>query len=74
MLVSITGLWALLRPQQSSPRTVLSLTLIMVAGGLAIGFWAFRGEFDLGWCLPKLYLLLFPIPALWQLITKKQST
>ena len=74
MLASITGLWALLRPHQSDTLKTMSLTLTMVAGGMAIGFWGFRGEFDLSWWLPNLYLLLFPIPTLWQLITQKQST
>lgn len=44
----------------------ISLTLTAVAGGMAIGYWAFLGDFEISWWLPNLFLLFFP---LWPLTT-----
>jgi hypothetical protein len=40
---------------------IVSLTLTMCAGGMAIAFWALTGDFDWGWWLPNLVLLLWPL-------------
>ena len=40
---------------------IVSLTLTMCAGGMAIGFWALTGDFDPAWWLPNLVLLLGPM-------------
>ncbi len=40
---------------------LVSLVLTMCAGGMAIGFWAISGDFDWGWWLPNLILLLGPL-------------
>ena len=44
----------------------ISLTLTAVAGGMAIGYWTFLGDFEISWWLPNLFLLFFP---LWPLTT-----
>ena len=46
---------------------IISLVLTMCAGGMAVGFWALLGSFDLSWWVPNLILLLAPLiwlPAL----------
>ena len=46
---------------------IMSLVLTMCAGGMAVGFWALLGSFDLSWWIPNLILLLAPLiwlPAL----------
>jgi hypothetical protein len=40
---------------------IVSLTLTMCAGGMAIGFWALTGDFDPAWWIPNLVLLLGPL-------------
>lgn len=42
------------------PLALISLLLTMVAGGMAVGYWALLGEFDPSWFLPNLALLLWP--------------
>lgn len=36
----------------------VSCTLTMVAGGMAIGFWAFQGFFNVGWWIPNIILFV----------------
>jgi len=50
------GLWR--------PLALISLVLTMVAGGMAVGYWALLGEFDPAWFLPNLVLLLWPLSFL----------
>ena len=50
------GLWR--------PLALISLVLTMVAGGMAVGYWALLGEFDPSWFLPNLALLLWPLAFL----------
>lgn len=38
-----------------------SLALTFCAGLMAIAFWAISGDFDLGWWLPNLFLMLWPL-------------
>jgi hypothetical protein len=71
LLVSATGLGSLWLHRRGDPRwaslALLSLSLTLCSGLQAIAFWALRGDFDLAWWLPNLYLLLYPlafIPAL----------
>ncbi len=47
------GLWR--------PLALMSLTCTMIAGGMAVGYWALLGEFDPAWFLPNLALLLWPL-------------
>jgi hypothetical protein len=48
----------------------ISLVLTSVAGGMAIGYWAFLGYFELSWWLPNLVLLLFPVWPLTSFVKK----
>ncbi len=47
---------------------IVSLTLTMCAGGMAIGFWTLTGDFDPGWWIPNLILLLGPLVWLPRLV------
>lgn len=40
---------------------IVSLALTMCAGGMAIGFWTLTRDFDPGWWVPNLILLLGPL-------------
>ncbi len=51
-----TGAWR--------PWALLSLAFTSASGLQAIAFWAIRGDFDLAWWLPNLFLLLYPVAAL----------
>jgi hypothetical protein len=46
------------------PLALISLILTMVAGGMAVSYWALLGEFDPAWFLPNLALLLWPLAFL----------
>jgi hypothetical protein len=63
-----TGLVSLIlvrrQAARSNPLMLISLTLTGAAGLLALNFWTLRGEFDLAWWAPNLWLLIFPIVAL----------
>lgn len=71
LAASFTGLAAVRAVRRSAPtasaRLATSLTLTATAGGMAVAFWAQRGQFDLTWWIPNLALLLFPLPMLVQL-------
>ena len=47
---------------------IVSLSLTMCAGGMALAFWTLRHDFDLGWWLPNLVLLLGPLVWLPKLV------
>ena len=40
---------------------LVSLTLTSCSGLMAVCFWTFRGDFDPGWWLPNLFLLIYPL-------------
>ncbi|MGL4608925.1 MAG: DUF5360 family protein [Trueperaceae bacterium] len=65
LLISETGLTAvyLHRKKNSSwlPLALMSLVLTVSSGLNAIAFWVIRGDFDLAWWLPNLYLMLYPL-------------
>lgn len=65
LLASLSGLFALhlLRQGDERARLVLpiSLSLTFAAGLLALVFWGLRGDFEVGWWLPNLYLTLWPL-------------
>jgi hypothetical protein len=50
------------------PYALISLILTMVAGGMAVGYWAILGEFSPSWFLPNLALLIWPLFFLPRLI------
>lgn len=65
---SLTGLAAVraLRRGRSAASALLALSLALTAtaGGMAVAYFAQRGQFDPAWMLPNLALLLFPLPLL----------
>jgi hypothetical protein len=75
---SVTGLAAVRAVRRRSPAApallTLSLALTATAGGMALAYFAHRGEFDPAWMLPNLALLAFPVPLLSRLATTGQLT
>lgn len=68
-LVAIgTGLASLYLARRSNASAnalmIVSLALTGAAGLMALNFWVLRGEFDLAWWLPNLWLMFFPLVAL----------
>lgn len=51
------------------PLALISLVLTMVAGGMAVGYWALLGEFNLVWFIPNLILLIWPLFFVGRIIT-----
>ncbi len=43
------------------PLALLSLAFTMVAGGMAVSYWALLGEFEPGWFLPNSALVVWPL-------------
>lgn len=72
LVVSVTGLssLALRRACPHAARALLSLSLLAtsISGLQAIAFWATRGDFDLAWWLPNLFLLAWPLPFLARIV------
>lgn len=64
LAVSATGLLALhfhaKGDRRYRPLTLISLCLTTASGFQAISFWAARCEFNAGWWVPNLFLLLYP--------------
>jgi hypothetical protein len=48
---------------------LISLVLTFCSGLLAISFWVLQKDFDLLWWAPNLFLLVFPLPFIWKLMT-----
>ena len=63
---SVTGLFAARFARRDDPRfrplALVSLTLTVVAGLMAVSYWVLLGEIDLAWFLPNLALVLWPLP------------
>lgn len=67
-LTGLAGAHALRRGSVTAiPRIGVSLALTATAGGLAVVYFAQRGQFDPAWLIPNLALLLFPLPLLLRL-------
>lgn len=62
---SITGLLAVRAARRGDPiwrpLAIVSLTITVIAGTMAIGYWALLGEFDPSWFLPNLALAVWPL-------------
>ncbi|MEM7020597.1 MAG: DUF5360 family protein [Pseudomonadota bacterium] len=43
------------------PLAIISLTLTMTAGGMAVSYWAILWEFDPAWFLPNFGLVIWPL-------------
>jgi hypothetical protein len=65
MLISLSGLSSIRLFKNKSKEWVLfalgSLFLTMCSGLMAISFWVYHHDFDLGWWIPNLFLLVYPI-------------
>ncbi len=65
IVFSIVGLAAVRTHRRGLPQwrplALVSLVLTMTAGGMAVSYWTILGEFDPGWFLPNLLLLLWPV-------------
>jgi hypothetical protein len=63
---SLTGLAAVRAARRNNgawrPLALISLILTMVAGGMAVGYWALLGEFDPFWIGANALLLVWPAP------------
>jgi hypothetical protein len=71
ILLSLTGLKALQLEKQNNDTwriwAVVSLSLTVCAGLMAISYWVLVKDFDLAWWLPNLFLMLWPIPFILKL-------
>ena len=68
---ALTGLASVRAARAGRPwrgLATVSLTLTMCAGGMALAFWTLTGDFDPGWWLPNLVLLLGPLVWLPRLV------
>ena len=65
LLVSATGLGALWCHAREravwQPLAFASLSLTFCSGLQAIAFWSLRGDFDLVWWAPNLFLMVYPL-------------
>ena len=43
------------------PLAIVSLTLTMAAGGMAVNYWTILGEFEPAWYGPNLALVIWPL-------------
>ncbi len=65
LAISLSGLSALWAFRQKlelwKSLALISLVLTFTSGLNAIAFWVIRGDFDLTWWIPNLYLMLYPL-------------
>ncbi|MEM7002191.1 MAG: DUF5360 family protein [Pseudomonadota bacterium] len=77
VVFSLVGLYSIRAWRRGAPSwrplALISLTLTMTAGGMAVSYWALLGEFDPAWFLPNLALLIWPLFFLRGLINPPQS-
>lgn len=66
LAISGTGLGALWLVRRGDarglPLALVSLAFTVCSGLMAVAFWTLRGDFELAWWLPNLFLLLYPLP------------
>ena len=72
---SVLGLWSLWQWKRAKITwrlfALLSLALTSCAGLMAISFWALRGDYDVLWWLPNLFLFIWPIPFIAKFISNR---
>ena len=77
ILFSITGLAALRMETANHPNwkimTTVSLTLTFCAGLMAIAYWIIVQDFDPTWWVPNLFLMIWPLPYLYQLTRSPEA-
>jgi hypothetical protein len=65
LLTSITGLVSLVMYSKQNYLwfyfAFISLVLTSASGTMAIGYWIINREFELGWWLPNLFLIIYPL-------------
>ena len=65
LMFSVVGLAAVNASRLGNPiwrpLAIISLTLTMAAGGMAVSYWALLGEFDPVWFIPNLALVVWPL-------------
>lgn len=65
LLISATGFYSLFLWRRGDDSwhllALISLVLTACSGLQAIAFWSLRADFDLGWWLPNLFLLIYPL-------------
>ena len=75
ILLSVTGIWALRLEARGDERwriwAAVSLTLTVCAGLMAISYWVLVSDFDPAWWIPNLFLMLWPLLYLYQLMAQK---
>ena len=75
LIISISGLTSIWLQKQNNPIwekvALVSLTLTFCSGLQAIGYWVIGREFDLQWWLPNLFLLIYPIPFIAEIVLRK---
>ena len=67
---SITGFMGI-KGKGNLALLVMSSTLTMVAGGMALAFWGIQGFFNLGWWLPNLFLFVVGLIFLVRLVNSQ---
>jgi len=67
---SITGFMGI-KGKGNLALLVMSSTLTMVAGGMALAFWGIQGFFNLGWWLPNLFLFVAGLIFLVRLVNSQ---
>lgn len=74
LMASALGLYSLVlakRGKASWPAFALvSVVLTFCAGLMAVSFWALQRDFSVGWWLPNLYLVVWPMVVVAQLAQK----
>ncbi len=65
LVFSIVGLAAVNASRRGSPvwrpLAIISLTLTLAEGGMAVSYWAILREFDPAWFIPNLALVVWPL-------------
>jgi hypothetical protein len=65
LMVSLTGLGSIVCYARAHaawlPSALVSLTLTFCSGLQAVAFWALRGDFDVTWWAPNLFLMVYPL-------------
>ena len=73
-LTGLAGLWLMGRGKAAGRSLMLvSLALTHAAGLTALNFWVLRDEYAVEWWLPNLWLALFPLVALWSLLSPNRT-
>lgn len=74
LLVSITGFYSIyLHSKQKNdwrPMALISLVLTSASGLQAISYWTLSGDTDLSWWIPNLFLFIYPMFFVPQLVRK----